>query len=63
MDATFLPSLSERGPANGRAISLPNPNAAATIVTRPMSDAPHCFTRVSFTATCPKTDAPIPWIK
>ena len=63
MDATFLPSLSERGPANGRAIKRPSPSAAATIVTSPMSEAPHCFTKVSFTATWPNTEHPIPWMK
>ena len=59
----FRPSLSESGPANGRIINRPNPAAATTVATNPISltmSPPHCVTSASFIICCPNTPVAIP---
>ena len=55
-------SLSERGPAKGRAISRPRPNAAEIAVIA-MASTPHAVARASLITACPKIEHPTPWIK
>ena len=45
------PNLSDKGPANGREIKRPSPNAAAMEVTAITSFNPHWLASISFT-TC-----------
>ena len=53
------PSLSERGPANGRAIRRPSPSAAEIAVIA-IASTPQDAARASLITACPKIEHPTP---